>query len=145
MSHGRERFTGTWMLLSQVTHYPDGRVVPSRGLRPAGILMYDALGNMSVQLMRTDEHANEYTDLTRIATALGGYHAYFGTYEVDTAQQIVINHVIGAAYIGYRDTVQVRRYQFSPDGNTLTLQAVTPGENSVRVLIWQRMTGAWEI
>ena len=45
---------GTWMLVDRVDRTPDGRVVPERGLGPdpLGILIYDAAGNMSVQIMK---------------------------------------------------------------------------------------------
>lgn len=131
-------FIGTWRLISQDTHFPDGRVEPSRGKHPQGILMYDAAGNMAVQLMRTDEHADDYTDFSQLETALEGYHAYFGTYEVDKAQKVVRHHVIGSVYAGWRGTVQVRHYDF--DDDLLTLSADGP-DGTRRVLVWERVSG----
>lgn len=96
--------------------------------------MYDALGNMSVHLMRTDERAGAYTDLTQLETAMEGYHAYFGTYAVDETAGIVRHHVIGAAYPPYRGTTQVRHYRL--EGDTLTLRVEAGTE--VRVLVWRR-------
>jgi hypothetical protein len=83
----KDLLVGTWQLISQGTQYPDGRIEASRGENPQGILMYDALGNMSVQLMRTDHRAADYTDLAQIATAFEGYHAYFGTYDVEETEK----------------------------------------------------------
>jgi hypothetical protein len=133
------RFVGTWRLISQHTRLPDGTMTPSRGDAPSGVIMYDVYGNMAVQLMRTDNHVTEFTDLMLLETAMRGFHAYFGTYEVDEAEGVVRHHVIGAGYPDYRGTIQVR--QFSFEGDTLTLQAPTPGEESMRVLLWQRVTG----
>ncbi len=132
-----KQFIGTWRLISQDTHFPNGRIEPSRGRNPQGILMYDAAGNMAVQLMRTDEHANDYTDFSQLATAMEGYHAYFGTYEVDTTQKIVRHRVIGSVYVAWRGTVQVRRYDFYDD--LLTLSADGP-EGTLRVLVWERVS-----
>ncbi|GIK65576.1 MAG: hypothetical protein BroJett018_33700 [Chloroflexota bacterium] len=132
-----KQFIGTWRLISQDTHFPDGRIEPSRGKHPQGILMYDAAGNMAVQLMRTDDRAGDYTDFSQLATAMEGYHAYFGTYEVDKAKKIVRHHVIGAAYLPYRGTVQVRHYDF--DDDLLTLSADGP-EGTLRVLVWERVS-----
>ncbi|MDX1994076.1 MAG: lipocalin-like domain-containing protein [bacterium] len=131
-----EQFIGTWLLVSQDSHYPDGRVVPSRGEQPAGILIYDGAGNMAVQLMRTDERAGDYRDVSELRTAMEGYHAYFGTYEVDEAAGVVRHHVIGSAFPPYRGSVQVRAYRF--DGDTLTLTAQAPHDETRRVLIWRR-------
>jgi hypothetical protein len=98
--------------------------------------MYDADGYMAVQLMRADDRAGEYTDLTRFDTAMEGYHAYFGRYEVDEAAGIVRHHVVGAAYAPYRGGVQVRHYAFSDAGRTLTLTVHADSER--RVLVWRR-------
>lgn len=125
---------GTWQLVSQHTVYPDGRVVVTRGDAPRGVLMYDALGNMSVQLMRTDAHAGDYTDLSRLDTAMEGYHAYFGTYVIDEAAGVIRHHVIGAAYAPYRGTTQVRHYTLDDDTLTLRVEAGT----EQRVIVWRR-------
>ena len=133
-----ERFIGTWKLLSQHTLTPGGATAPTRGEHPAGVLMYDTHGNMAVQLMRTDARAGDYTDLAQLATAMEGYHAYFGTYEVDPALPIVRHRVIGCAYTAYIGTTQVRYYEFNADKLTLTVRA---DDGSRRVLVWQRVTG----
>lgn len=129
-------FIGTWLLVSQHSLYPDGRRQPSRGDQPAGILIYDRAGNMAVQLMRTDARAGEYTDLGALETAMEGFLAYFGRYEVDAARQIVRHRIIGASYPPYRGTIQIRRYTFG--GDTLTLEAASPLDRSTRVLVWRR-------
>lgn len=129
-------FVGTWRLVSQHTVYPDGTTVPSRGENPVGVIMYDQAGNMAVQLMRTDEHATEYTDMTDLKSAMAGFLSYFGRYEVDEQQQTVKRHITGASYFGYRGTTQTRTYEFS--GNELTLRAKSPLDNSTRVLLWRR-------
>lgn len=130
-------FIGTWRLISQNTHHPDGSITPSRGEQPAGILMYDAAGNMSVQLMRTDDQAQAFTDMQALTTAMDGFLAYFGTYEVDEARQLMMHHLTGASYFGYRGTTQIRQYEFN--GDLLTLKALAPDGVSLRVLIWQRV------
>ena len=129
-------FAGVWLLVSQYNRYPDGRKEPSRGEDPAGVLVYDRNGHMAVQLMRTDERAGEYTDLASLRTALEGYLAYFGRYEVDAAQQIVRHYIAGASYLLYRGSVQIRRYTFASD--TLTLEASSPLDDSTRILLWRR-------
>lgn len=137
MMTDRERLIGTWRLVAQYTDYPDGRRVETRGPNPVGIIMYDALGNMSVQLMRTDDRAGDYYDLRELATGLEGYHAYFGTYTVDETAQTVTHHIVGAAYPGYRGSDQVRHYAF--DGDQLTLTVLATGDDTQRVIVWERL------
>src|SRR3954470_2277740 len=117
-------FIGTWKLVSQHTLFPDGRVELARGENPDGILMYDAAGNMAVQLMRTDERAAEFSDMLNLEKALQGFLSYYGHYEVDEAAGIVRHLVTGSSCFAYRNTTQVRRYQFA--GDTLTLKAQSP-------------------
>lgn len=127
---------GTWLLVSQYSSSPDGRLVENRGENPAGILMYDAAGNMAVQLMRTDARAPEYTDLSDLRTAMEGYHAYFGRYEVNEAQRMVRHYVVGSAYPGYRGTTQIRYYDL--DGDTLTLHGEADPDRPARTMVWRR-------
>lgn len=132
---------GTWQLISQHTEYPDGRIEITRGMQPIGILMYDAQGNMSVQLLRTESIDQHHTDLTTFDTAMDEYHGYFGTYEVDEAEKTVYHNIIGAAFPLYRGTRQVRRFEL--DGDTLTLRshATIKGDDTSRILVWQRIHG----
>jgi hypothetical protein len=48
------KFVGTWKLVSFEELLPDGRVTYPYGEEPAGLLIYDAAGHMSVQVMRRD-------------------------------------------------------------------------------------------
>jgi hypothetical protein len=130
-------FVGTWRLVSQHSLYPDGSREPSRGEHADGIIIYDSAGNMAVQLMRTDEQATEYTDLSTMRTAMQGFLAYYGRYEVDEAAQIVRHYVTGSSYFGYRGTTQTRHYEFT--GDTLTLRAKSSFDDSTRLLVWRRV------
>jgi hypothetical protein len=134
-------FAGTWRLVSQHSLYPDGRTVPSRGDNADGIIIYDAAGNMAVQLMRTDESATAYTDMADLQSAMQGFLAYYGRYEVEEPQDekvgVVRHFVTGSSYFAYRGTVQLRHYEFS--GDTLTLKAKSSFDESTRVLVWKRV------
>lgn len=130
-------FVGTWRLVSQHSLYPDGRTEPSRGDNADGILMYDAAGNMAVQLMRTDEDAEKYRDMSDLQTAMQGFLAYYGRYEVDEQVGVVRHFVTGSSYFAFRGTTQVRRYEFS--GDTLTLKAQSTFDDSTRLLVWRRI------
>ncbi|NDJ53676.1 MAG: lipocalin-like domain-containing protein [Chloroflexi bacterium] len=132
------QLVGTWRLVSQHTHYPDGTTIATRGENPDGILIYDEFGNMAVQLMRTDAQLVHYTDLNSRDTAMSGYHAYYGTYEIDEKASVVRHHVVGAAFPDYRSTTQVRHFKLEDD--ILTLQARSTVEDNFRVLVWQRVT-----
>ena len=130
-------FVGSWRLVSQHSLYPDGRIEPSRGEKADGIIMYDAAGNMAVQLMRTDEHATDFTDLSDPKTAMQGFLAYYGRYEVDEAAGVVRHFVTGSSFFDYRGITLERVYKF--EGDTLTLKAQSNFDDSTRLLVWRRM------
>ncbi len=136
--HDAQKFVGTWVLVSQETQHPDGRAVPSRGDGPLGLIIYDAAGNMAVQLMRTDSRAAEFHDMAGFDTAMQGYLAYFGRYDVDQAAGLVRHTVIGSSYFGYRGVVLTRAYAFQDD--TLVLRATAADGNSQRVLVWRKVS-----
>ena len=80
---------GTWRLVSWETVSPGGVGHPM-GRDAVGYLSYDRGGRMSVQVMRRER--GELTDdgvvqasADRLRDVLGGYLAYAGGYEVDTA------------------------------------------------------------
>jgi Lipocalin-like domain len=134
----REQLIGTWQLISQHTEFPDGNIQATRGENPSGLLMYDAQGNMSVQLMRTDEKSGQHFDLREAATFIQEYHAYFGTYSVHEDIGEVHHHIIGAAFPDYRGTCQIR--PFTLEGDTLTLR-VFATDDTIRILVWQKLEG----
>jgi hypothetical protein len=48
---GEPVLVGSWRLVSNDEHRTDGTATPVRGSHPAGRLVYDAGGRMSIQLM----------------------------------------------------------------------------------------------
>ena len=53
---GKEQFIGTWRLISSEFRRSNGEVTYPMGINVAGMLMYDADGNMSAQIMRVDRN-----------------------------------------------------------------------------------------
>jgi hypothetical protein len=130
----RQQFIGTWHLVRQVSHNLDGSIVYPRGEEPLGILIYDALGHVTVQLMRRDRAL--HADMGDLDTAMGEYLGYFGTYSIDEASSVITHHVRGASFPPYIGSDQRRQYTFSEDGEVLILSA--DGLGGARTLTWQR-------
>lgn len=132
----QQQFIGTWRLIDQQSFREGGTSAYPRGEEALGILMYDAAGNMQVQLARQGSAGG---DMSSFKTAMENFLAYFGTYTIDESAQTVTHHVVGSSYPGYVGTNQVR--QFALDGDTLTLTAKGfggDGEAETRVLRWRR-------
>ncbi len=132
---------GTWNLVAIEDTRPNGEVVYWMGEKPAGIIMYDASGNMSVQFMRDPRptFAAEYNRATpeEIKNAYEGYFAYFGTYEVDEEKGTVMHHLKGSLRPQEVGIDYERAFKLA--GDRLVLSMRVPGkEGRQRNLIWER-------
>ena len=141
----KAQFIGTWKLVSSEFRLSDGRVIYPLGSSAVGMLMYDASGHMSAQLMRPDRPAFASGDQaggtpTEIRSAFEGFTAYFGTYEVNEGKASVIHHVEGSLFPNWVGGDQVRFYEFSPNRLTLSTPPIPMGSQHVTgLLIWERI------
>ena len=133
------RLVGTWRLVSYETVDDAGQ----RG-RPygdaVGRLTYDALGNMSGQVMRPNRApvTNGEGRAQQVRTAYLGYIAYFGTYQVAGDGRSIVHRVEGSLNPGWVGGNQIRALRF--DGDRLVLQAEVEKAGGVvrHELTWER-------
>ena len=138
----RNRFIGVWRLISCERRSKDGRVDYPYGEKPVGRITYDKAGRMSAQLMRPGRRSTVVPGVSllsgnasdeEIREAVGGFLAYFGTFDVDEAAQTVIHHVHACLVPSWVGTDLKRAYRFTANG--LVLTATT---TSVVELVWER-------
>jgi hypothetical protein len=116
-----KRFIGTWRAVA------DGQI---------GVMIYDDLGNMAVQVMPTrprQKYAGAQPTPDEAKDAVTGYLAYFGTYTVDESAHTITHHRKGSINPGQVGQDAVRRYEFGP-GDRLVLIPVETGNR----IIWER-------
>jgi len=136
---------GTWQLVSFEARDSKGELQYPLGEHVAGLLIYDAGGNMSAHVMRNDRPLFAANDSSRgtdaeVRAAFDGYASYFGTYTIDQAAQTVTHHVRGAWYPNWIGNDQLRDFKF--DGSRLSLSTpplVSGGQSLEYVLIWERI------
>jgi hypothetical protein len=121
-----EEFFGAWRLVSFEERQPDGRVIHPYGRDPVGLLIYEASGRVSVQIMKKDRA------LSSIESAVEGFTSFFGAFEVDRAQGVVIHHVEG--HLLPQSVGKALRREFEFAGDRLILK---PAEN--RRVTWERI------
>ncbi|HZS04606.1 MAG TPA: lipocalin-like domain-containing protein [Blastocatellia bacterium] len=136
-------FVGSWKLLSAV-YERDGRTAYPFGREPVGLLIYDDVGNMAVQIMRLNRD-----DAPRAKTSEGdraekrasfeGYLAYFGGYEINEAEKTVSHYVRGSTLPHWVGSVQKRAYEFSGNWLTLSAPATSDKSGAEAVLVWERI------
>ena len=144
----RDRFIGTWNLVSCDGELQKGGVIHTYGANPVGTLVYDRAGCMSVHLMSPGRENFLAADKARSTpaeakSATQSYEAYFGTYQVVQEKRIVIHHVLGSLLPNWTETDQSRFYEFS--GNRLILrteQVLYGGTTLVAVMTWERVEGS---
>ena len=130
----RKPFIGSWRLVS----IEGGNNTTTRGSKPTGIIIYDAHGNMAVQI-QPDRQRPTYTGtptLEQMAERMRGYTAYFGTYAIDEQAGTVTHHRQGMLDAGAVDFV--RKFELAPDGNRITLTPVG-GTGTPTHLTWERV------
>ena len=134
---------GLWLLYSREDWTIDGqkRLDPTLGADPLGILSYGK-SHFTAQFMKRDR--SDKTDLLSYSgsnntVALGGYDAYFGTYEIDEQSGKVKHTLTGSINeknIGisvWRD-LRVVKNELIIQLDTTTIE----GEPIVRTLRWYR-------
>lgn len=135
---------GVWWLETRVDHAADGtrRIDPTLGADPIGILTY-APTHFAAQFMKRERSSAAGPTLGSGAnntSAVGGYDAYFGTYEINHETGEVLHRLVGAlteANIGMEVS---RTLSVEGDGLTITLATSTlEGEPVTRTLTWHRI------
>ena len=141
----KEQFYGAWKLVSYEFRGESGEVHQPFGADARGVIMYDASGMMSVQIIRDDRMGFASGDmfdatLEELKSAYEGINSYFGTFTVNEVEKTVTHHVIAASLPSRHGSDQVRGYEFS--GNRLTLKAparLLKGQMMTGVLVWERI------
>ena len=144
-----ERLVGSWALDSYEARDPDGTVHEPFGPEPAGLLVYGADGRMTVQAMdpRRPSWDRDAADEQRSAertTAVDGYIAYAGRFEVeDGPEPVVVHHVEISLVPNWVGRPQRRAVALDGDHLRLTGPPLDVGAGpAVPVLTWRRDAAA---
>ena len=140
----RDRFVGTWRLVSMEGRSEDGSVSYPFGADAQGMITYDNQGYMQVQIMRRDRPRFAGNDQGRGTAeenqaALQGYLAYFGTYEL-REDGTVVHHMEGSIFPNWVGGEIRRFWEFS--GDRLVLRgplASFGGQTRSVVIVWERI------
>jgi len=139
----RDRFLGVWKLVAYERRRANGAVDHPYSQKPVGRITYDSAGRMSAQLMRPGRRcslpagvsfATGTANDAEVREAVGGFVAYFGTFDVDESSHTVIHHVEACLVPSWVGHDLKRSYRF--EGNRLLLSAVA-ADFTVN-LTWQR-------
>jgi hypothetical protein len=129
---------GTWELVTFTAHQADGRVEEPWGPQPAGRIVYDADGHMTALPMH--QRRNEGDGSQSPPDIQGEFSAYFGTYQLDAAQQS-ITHQVQASLAAGRASKELRRnFRFKDGMLVLSFNRVRNGMPVTQNLLWKRIS-----
>jgi Lipocalin-like domain len=138
----KDQLVGSWMFVSAHDVKPDGSKVDPWGPNPKGAAMYDANGRFTFMIMRSDLPKFASNNRSQ-ATAEEGRAvaekaiAYYGTYQVNEAEKIVIFQIEGSTYPNLAGGEQKRVItSITADELTYTNPATSTGTKAEAV--WRR-------
>lgn len=120
---------GTWRLVHSVEFEPSGEKHYPFGEDAVGYIIYTDAGVMSVQISRS-QRSKAVSD----PSVKNDYLAYFGHYEVDLKNEIVIHLLEGQIFPGSHPDTLKRKYRFYDDKLSLK-----PHDGTNREILWQRV------
>ena len=139
------KIQGTWWLLSREDHTKDGqrRIDPILGSDPIAILVY-ANNYFAAQFMKKDRSADAINQTSAAGqnntAAIGGYDAYFGTYQIDEKTNQVAHTLVGSINPSNIGMTVYRDLKIEDDKLIIKLDTTTyEGEPVVRTLTWKRI------
>ena len=142
----RNALIGTWRLVSVESVRPGGEVSREwMGPKPTGLITYDATGHMSVQIMRDprpsfDSGRDRPGTPEEYKAAYDGYYAYFGTYEVNEVEGIILHRVRASLWPREVGREYRRHVKLSGDRLTLTTPPINvAGEQRTNSLTWEHV------
>lgn len=136
---------GTWRLLSRIDRDLSGEPVdePTLGSDPLALLFFDGAGNFAAQFMKRDRGAAVAAPVftgQNNTTAIGGYDAYFGTYEVDETSGDVHTRLVGGLSPEHVGATMTRNMKVEAGKLVIRLTTTTSDDTLVhRTLTWERV------
>ena len=136
---------GAWRLITFEFRKVDESVIHPFGEQARGLIIYTESGHYSAQLMRIDRPRFASGDqmkgtVDEIESNYKCCISYFGTYEIDFENSLIIHHVEGSIFPNMEGRDQERFFELSEN----RLQLRTPlikldGEKATGVLLWERI------
>ena len=138
-----DKLVGTWVLVSARDRMKDGgeRFYPDLGAHGKGSLVYTADGHMCAQLMNPDrpkwKEFDKPTEAEKIS-AIDGFSAYCGRYEVDEQKGMLVHLPELAWSPNYVGTRQLRPYTLQDGLLTFAGKPLDEPEVESYSITWRR-------
>ena len=133
---------GTWAFVSETAHQGDKTSQPL-GANPVGMMMFDRSGHFMMFIARPGlpKFAAGKRDSgtpEENKAVLAGLLAFFGTYSVNEAEQVLILHPEASTFPNWNDADQKRYLKLAGDQQIWTNRTPAIGAEVVEV-VWKRV------
>lgn len=139
-----EWIKGTWKLVSVENIYPNGNKVYPYGEQPQGMLIFDAIGNYSLQIVKAIRITVASGDKNKCtpeenAALVQGSNSHFGKYAIDEANHTITFNIAYASFPNWNFNQQKRSYNYTANKLSYIVTNTTQGgESVVAKVTWER-------
>ena len=139
----KNQLIGTWKLKLADNVLPDGSRLHLYGPDPQGLLMFDAGGHYSVQIMSADRPKFAANDKGKgtaeeYRATVQGSNCHFGRYEVNEHDHTVTFYVEHATFTNWEGTTQILPFQIAGDEYTNRLRPTQGGAGVIAEVVSKR-------
>lgn len=132
---------GVWTLVAAEVLHPDGSVENDYGASPKGMLIVDAEGRYSLQIMKSERKAFVSASKAEgtpeeFKQAVMGSSTHFGTVRANLAERTLSFAISGSSFPNWEGQIQTRSYEHS--GNVLTYKVPPRPNGDVPISTWRR-------
>jgi Lipocalin-like domain len=143
-STSRTSLVGSWTLVRVDNLMPDGSRIHLYGTDPQGMLVFDASGRYTLQILRGDRVRFASNDKAaarpeEFKAATLGSNTHFGRYTVDATRHTVTFHIDHASFPNWEGTEQVRQLKIDHEHLTYIVPTPTSGAGAVGEVEWKRL------
>lgn len=137
------QLAGTWRLVSVDSVSSDGGRVALYGPNPTGLLMFDAHGRYTSQIMRAERPrfvSGKKSDGTpeEYKATVQGVNAHFGEYAVDRTGERIVFRIQHALFPNWEGTTQERAFTLKGDELKYSVPVPTSGDGTFDQVVWRR-------
>jgi hypothetical protein len=145
MQNNHIQIVGAWRLITFEFRNAGETVIYPFGEQARGSIIYTESGRYAAQLMRIDRPKFASGDQMQgtaeeIEANYKGCISYFGTYEINPKDSLIIHHVEGSIFPNMEGRDQERFFELSENRMQLRTPPIKlDGERAVGILLWERI------
>lgn len=135
---------GTYTLVTVDNILADGTRVHLYGDKPQGLLIFDKLGNYSLQIMSLERPKFALGDKAKGTDeenreAIKGCNTHFGTFNIDADKQIITFNISHALFPNWEGISQKRPFTLSKGLFKYSVPSPTTGGTVTGEVVWKKL------